>query len=228
MFQPPYESREVLRHMDELGAQSLPVIGVTGLMVGMILAVQASPILARFGAVLFVPTLVSVSVVREIGPVLTALMVTGRVGSSISAELGSMRVTEQIDAVEASGIDSFRLLVVPRVIACVALLPLLSGIVNGLALLGAFLASATETHISSTLFFHRAIYSLWLRDVIPATLKTAVFGFIIGVTSSEQGYTANGGTAGVGRASTKAVVHASLLLLFTDMIVAKVSVLLWP
>jgi phospholipid/cholesterol/gamma-HCH transport system permease protein len=226
-FRPPYETREVLRYLDELGAQSLPLVGTTGLIIGLILAIQSRPVLARFGAESYVPAMVSISVVRELGPILTALMVAGRVGSGMSAELGSMRVTEQIDAIEVSGTDSFRLLVVTRVLACTLLLPLLAGIVNVLALLGAYIAASSEMHMSWMLFFHSAVYSLWLRDVVPAILKTLVFGFIIGAIGCHQGYAARGGTEGVGRASTNAVVIASLLLLFADLVLAKLIVLIW-
>lgn len=226
-FRPPYESKEILKHLDELGAKSLPLVGTTGLMIGLIIAIQSRPVLARFGAEMYVPAMVSISVVRELGPILTALMVTGRVGSGISAVLGSMRVTEQIDAIEVSGINSFRFLVVTRVIACTLLLPLLTGIVDVLALLGAFVAALTETHVSTNLFFHSAVYSLWLRDIIPAIMKTVIFGFIIGVIGCRQGYTVTGGTAGVGHASTNAVVIASLLILFTDLVWAKLIVLIW-
>ena len=139
MFRPPYDTAELLTQMDELGAKSLPVVGATGLVTGLILAIQSRPVLARFGAESYVPAMVSISVVRELGPILTALMVAGRVGSGMSAELGSMRVTEQIDAIEVAGIDSFRFLVVTRVIACTLLLPLLTAIVNILAILGAYL-----------------------------------------------------------------------------------------
>jgi phospholipid/cholesterol/gamma-HCH transport system permease protein len=226
-FRPPGETKEILRHLDDLGAKSLPLVGTTGLMIGLIIAIQSRPVLARFGADAYVPAMVSISVVRELGPILTALMVTGRVASGISAELGSMRVTEQIDAIEVSGINSFRYLVVPRVVACTLLLPLLTGIVDVLAILGAFVASFTDAHHSAKLFFQSAVYSLWLRDVIPAILKTLAFGFIIGVIGCKQGYTATGGTAGVGLASTNAVVIASLLILFTDLMLAKLIVLAW-
>jgi phospholipid/cholesterol/gamma-HCH transport system permease protein len=138
-----------------------------------------------------------------------------------------MRVTEQIDALEVSGTDSFRFLVVTRVLACTLLLPLLAGIVNVLAILGAYLSAVTEMHMSWTLYFQRAVNSLWLRDVVPAIFKTLVFGFVIGVVGCHEGYTASGGTEGVGRASTKAVVTASLFLLFTDMILVKLIVLVW-
>jgi phospholipid/cholesterol/gamma-HCH transport system permease protein len=227
MFRFPYDRREVFRQADELGAKSLPVVGATGLVTGLILAIQSRPVLARFGAESYVPAMVSISVVREIGPLLTALMVAGRVGSGISAELGSMRVTEQIDAIEVSGLNSFRFLVMTRVLACTLLLPFLTAIVNVLAILGAYLSAAAEMHMSWQLYFHRAVYSLTLRDVLPAIMKTGIFGFIIGVIGCHQGYTATGGTSGVGRASTSAVVTASLLLLLTDMVLAKVIVLLW-
>lgn len=227
MLHPPYDKGEVLRQVDELGAKSLPVVGATGLVTGLILAIQSRPVLARFGAESYVPAMVSISVVRELGPILTALMVAGRVGSGMSAELGSMRVTEQIDAIEVSGIHSFRFLVVTRVLACTLLMPFLTAIVNVLAILGAYLSAATEMHMSWQLYFHRAAYSLTLRDVVPAILKTGIFGFIIGVIGCHQGYTATGGTSGVGRAATSAVVIASLLLLLTDMVLAKAIVLLW-
>jgi phospholipid/cholesterol/gamma-HCH transport system permease protein len=226
-FRPPYETREMLRHLDDLGAKSLPLVGTTGLIIGLILAVQSRPVLARFGAESYVPAMVSISVVRELGPILTALMVAGRVGSGVSAELGSMRVTEQIEAIEISGIDSFKFLVVTRVLACTLLLPLLTGIVNVLAILGAYISAFMEMHMAWNLYFYRALYSLWLRDVIPAILKTVVFGFIIGVTGCHKGYNATGGTQGVGRASTSAVVVASLLVIFADLILAKLIVLIW-
>ncbi len=224
---PPYEIGEILRHLDELGAKSLPLVGTTGLMIGLILAIQSRPVLARFGAEMYVPAMVSISVVRELGPILTALLVTGRVGSGISAELGSMRVTEQIDAIEVTGTDSFRFLVVSRVTACALLVPLLTGIVNILAILGAYVSAAAEMHMSWPLYFHYTVNSLWLRDVIPTILRTIVFGFIIGVVGSHQGYNATGGTAGVGRAATNTVVNTSLLLVFTDMVLAKLIVLIW-
>jgi phospholipid/cholesterol/gamma-HCH transport system permease protein len=227
MFRRPFESREVLKHLDELGAKSLPLVGTTGLIIGLILAVQSRPVLARFGAESYVPAMVSISVVRELGPILTALMVAGRVGSGISAELGSMRVTEQIEAIEIAGIDSFKFLVVTRVLACTLLLPLLTGIVNVLAILGAYISAFMEMHMSWDLYFHRAVYSLWLRDVIPAILKTVVFGFIIGVIGCHRGYHATGGTQGVGQAATSAVVVASLLVMFADLILGKLIVLIW-
>lgn len=226
-FLPPYEFSEVRKHMDELGAKSLPLVGTTGVIMGLILAIQSRPVLARFGAELYVPALVSVSVIRELGPVITALIVAGRVSSGIGAELGSMRVTEQIDAMEVLGVDPFKFLVVTRVAACTLLLPLLTGIVNVLAILGAYVAVSTEMNMSWRLYFYWVVNSLWLRDVVPGITKTLIFGFIIGIVGCYQGYHAAGGTEGVGRASTSAVVISSLLLIFTDMILVKVAVMIW-
>jgi len=227
VFLPPYERAEVRKHMDEYGAKSLPLVGTTGVLIGLILAMQSRPVLARFGAELYVPALVSVSVIRELGPIITALVVAGRVSSGIGAELGSMRVTEQIDAMEVSGIDPLKYLVVPRTIACTLLLPLLTGIVNMLAILGAYVAVSTEMNMSWNLYSYGAVNSLWLRDVIPGILKTIVFGFIIGIVGCYRGYHASGGTEGVGRAATSAVVIASLALLVTDMVLVKIVVMLW-
>ena len=227
VFLPPYEFSEVRKHMDELGAKSLPLVGTIGVIIGLILAIQSRPVLARFGAELYVPALVSVSVVRELGPVITALIVAGRVSSGIGAELGSMRVTEQIDAMEVSGVDPFKYLVVTRVVACTLLLPLLTGIVNVLAILGAYVAVSTEMSMSWRLYFYWVVNSLWLRDVIPGITKTLIFGFIIGIVGCYQGYHAVGGTEGVGRASTSAVVISSLSLIIMDMVLVKVVVMIW-
>jgi phospholipid/cholesterol/gamma-HCH transport system permease protein len=213
--------------MDELGAKSLPLAGTTGVIMGLILAIQSRPVMERFGAEMYVPVLVSVSVVRELGPVITALIIAGRVSSGIGAELGSMRVTEQIDAMEVSGVDPFRYLVLTRVVACTLLLPLLTGIVDLLAILGAYVAMLMEMNMSWQLYFYRAVNSLWLRDVIPGITKTAFFGFIIGIVGCYQGYHATGGTEGVGRASTGAVVISSLLVLLADMVLVKVMVMIW-
>ncbi len=226
-FLPPFEFAQIRKHLDELGAKSLPLVGTTGLIMGLILALQSRPVLARFGAESFVPAMVSVSVVRELGPVITALIVAGRVASGIGAELGSMRVTEQIDAMEVSGINPFKYLVVSRVIACMILLPLLTGIVDLLAIVGAYVAMAIDVNISWPLYFHSVTHSIWMKDLIPSISKTVVFGFLIGLVGTHQGYMTKGGTEGVGRASTTAVVISSLLIIFVDMLLVKLTVILW-
>jgi phospholipid/cholesterol/gamma-HCH transport system permease protein len=225
---PPYEVAEVRRHLDELGSRSLPLVGITGFIVGLIIAMQTRPTLFRFGADSFLPAMVALSFVRELGPVITALIVAGRVSSGIGAEIGSMRVTEQIDALEVSGIDPYNYLVVTRVIACIILQPLLTAIVNVIGLFGSYVAVAVESAMSWQLYWDSVIRSLGFADLIPGLAKTAVFGFVIGIVGSYEGFNATGGTAGVGRASTKAVVLSSMLIIFVDMILVKLTVLLWP
>jgi phospholipid/cholesterol/gamma-HCH transport system permease protein len=224
---PPYEFGEVKRHLDELGSRSLPLVGVTGFIVGLILAMQTRPTLFRFGADAYLPAMVAISFVRELGPVITALIVAGRVSSGIGAELGSMRVTEQIDAMEVSGIDPFKFLVVTRVVACIILQPLLTAIVDGLGLLGSYVAVAIESDMSWQLYWNSVTQSLTFADLVPGIAKTLIFGFIIGLVGSHQGYKATGGTVGVGRASTTAVVLSSLLIIFVDMILVKITVWIW-
>jgi phospholipid/cholesterol/gamma-HCH transport system permease protein len=227
VFFPPYEFGEVRRHLDELGSRSLPLVGVTGFIIGLILAMQTRPTLFRFGADAYLPAMVAISFVRELGPVITALIVAGRVSSGIGAELGSMRVTEQIDAMEVSGIDPFKFLVVTRVLACIILQPLLTAIVNGLGLIGSYVAVAIESDMSWQLYWNSVTQSLTFSDLVPGIAKTLIFGFIIGIVGSHQGYKTTGGTVGVGRASTTAVVLSSLLIIFVDMILVKITVWVW-
>ncbi len=225
---PPYELGEVGRHLDELGARSLPLAGITGFIVGLIIAMQTRPTLFRFGADSFLPAMVAISFVRELGPVITALSVAGRVSSGIGAELGSMRVTEQIDAMEVSGIDPYKFLVVTRVLACIILQPLLTAIVNSVGLFGSYVAVAIESNMSWRLYWDSVVQSLTFADLVPGLAKTAIFGFIIGIVGCHQGYNAEGGTVGVGKASTTAVVLSSMLIIFVDMILVKLTVVIWP
>ena len=228
VFRPPYEIGEVARHIDELGSRSLPLVGITGFIIGLIIAMQTRPTLFRFGADSFLPAMVAISFVRELGPVITALIVAGRVSSGIGAELGSMRVTEQIDAMEVIGIDPYRFLVVTRVLACIILQPLLTAIVNAVGLFGSYVAIAIESSMSWRLYWDSVVQSLTFADLVPGLAKTAIFGYIIGMVGCHQGYNAEGGTVGVGRASTSAVVISSMLIIFVDMILVKFTVLIWP
>ena len=228
VFVPPYELGEVRRHLDDLGSKSIPLAGITGFIVGLIIAMQTRPTLFRFGADAFLPAMVAISFVRELGPVITALIVAGRVSSGIGAELGSMRVTEQIEAIEVSGIDPYKFLVVTRVLACVLLQPLLTAIVNAIGLFGSYVAVALESSMSWQLYWDSVVQSLTFADLIPGLAKTAIFGFIIGIVGCHQGFHAEGGTVGVGRASTTAVVLSSMLIIFTDMILVKLTVWIWP
>jgi len=227
-FLPPYEFSEIKKHMDELGVKTLPIVSVTGIIIGLVLTLQSQPILARFGAEGFLPFMVSISVVRELGPVITALIFAGRVSSGIGAELGSMRVTEQIDAMEVSAIDPFKYLVVTRVIATTLILPLLVMYVNFLAIVGCYVAILLVNDITLQLYINQVIEAVKFGDLIPGISKTLVFGFIVGIVGAYKGYTADKGTEGVGKASTTSVVIASLLILIFDMILVKVSLWLWP
>ncbi len=227
VFLPPYEFAEVKNHMDELGVKTLPIVSVTGFIIGLVLAMQSQPVMARFGAESFLPGMVALSVVRELGPVITALIFAGRVSSGIGAELGSMRVTEQIDAMEVSAINPFKFLVVSRVVACTIILPMLTVYVIFLAIIGGYLAIYLSQGINFQLYTNAVINSLGFTDVIPGIAKTFVFGFIVGIVGAYKGYNAENGTVGVGNASTSSVVISSLIILLVDMVLVKITVLLW-
>lgn len=228
VFLPPYEFGEILKHMDELGVKTLPIVSVTGLTIGLVLSLQTQPVLARFGAEAFLPGTVALSVVRELGPVLTALIFAGRVSSGIGAELGSMRVTEQIDAMEVSAIQPFKFLVVTRILACTFILPLLTVYVIIIAILGGFIAMSISQVMSFQLYINAVVDSLTFGDIIPGIGKTFFFGFFVGMIGAYKGYTTEGGTVGVGRSSTSAVVISSLLILISDVILVKVALWIWP
>jgi phospholipid/cholesterol/gamma-HCH transport system permease protein len=183
---------------------------------------QSRPILLKFGADAYLPVMVSISVVRELGPVIGALIVAGRVSSGIGAELGSMRVTEQIDALEVSAVDPFNYLVVTRILACMIILPVLTVYLDFLAIFGAYVAVTLEASTTWVHYLDTVVFSLTLVDVIPNVLKTIVFGFIIGMVGSYYGYNTNKGTEGVGKAATISVVISSFCIIFFDMILIKV------
>jgi phospholipid/cholesterol/gamma-HCH transport system permease protein len=228
VFLPPYEFAEIKKHIDDLGIKTLPIVTVMGFIIGLVLAMQSQPVLQRFGAESFLPSMVALSVVRELGPVLTALIFAGRVSSGIGAELSSMRVTEQIDAMEVSAVHPYRFLVVTRILACSVILPILTIYVNFLAILGGFIAIFLSQGMSFKLYVDAVFRSLQFSDLIPGLIKTVIFGFIVGAVGAYKGYNATNGTVGVGRASTSAVVMASLLILLTDMVLVRLTVMIWP
>lgn len=228
VFLPPYEIREIKKHMDELGVKTFPIVSVTGFIIGLVLALQSYPVLQRFGATDFLPNTVALSVVRELGPVITALIFAGRVSSGIGAELGSMRVTEQIDAMEVSAINPFKYLVVTRVIATTMILPILTIYVIFIAMVGGYLAVIITEGMNWEYYQNAVVGAIEFGDFIPGIAKTFVFGYIVGLIGAFKGYTADGGTEGVGRASTTSVVIASLLILIFDMILVKITLWLWP
>jgi phospholipid/cholesterol/gamma-HCH transport system permease protein len=228
VFLPPYEIAEIKKHMDELGIKTMPIVTVTGFIIGLVIAMQSQPIMKKFGAESFLPGMVALSVVRELGPVITALIFAGRVSSGIGAELGSMRVTEQIDAMEVSAVNPYKYLVVTRILACTFIMPILTLYVDFLAILGGYIAIALSEGSSFQLYINAVFRSLEFTDLIPGVAKTLVFGFIVGSVGAYKGYNTDGGTVGVGRASTSAVVMSSLLILLTDMVLVRITVWLWP
>ena len=225
---PPYEFRETIRQIYELGFRSAPLIAVSGLAVGVVLSMHTRASLERFGAESMIPAGLAMALVRETGPLTAALLLSGRIGAGIGAELGAMRVTEQIDALEASAVDAFRFLVVTRVIACVIALPILTTIMNFSGILGGFLAETAASGMSLELYFTRAFSMIDMTDYVPATLKTVAFGFIIATVSSYLGFTTASGTEGVGRASTRSVVLSSILIIVVNVLLVQLTFFIFP
>jgi phospholipid/cholesterol/gamma-HCH transport system permease protein len=228
IFVPPFEIRETLRQVYELGFRSAPLIAVSGLAVGVVLSMHTRASLERFGAESLIPSGLAIALVRETGPLTAALLLSGRIGAGIGAELGAMRVTEQIDALEASAVDAFRYLVVTRVVACIVALPILTTVMNFAGMLGGFIAERAATGMSLRLYFTRAFSLIEFADYVPATMKTMVFGFIIATVSSYLGFTTESGTEGVGRASTRAVVLSSMLIIVSNVILVRLIFFLFP
>jgi phospholipid/cholesterol/gamma-HCH transport system permease protein len=220
---PPFEFKEFLRQSYLIGNKSLPLVGITAFIMGFVFTMQSRPTLAKFGAQSWLPAMVAVAMIREIAPVITALICAGKVGSGIGAELASMRVTEQIDAMEVAGNRPFKYIVVTRICACMLMLPLLATFADGISLVGSFvgvnLYGATSLHV----FYSHIFSKLDFIDIFPAFVKTFFFGFIIGLVSCYKGYNANEGTEGVGKAANTAVVWASLAIFIIDMLAVQIA-----
>lgn len=227
-IRPPYEAPEIIRQIYRLGTLSAPLILLSGLAVGVVMSMHTRSSLERFGAEAMIPTALAIAMVTETGPIVTGLLVSGRVGAGIGAEIAGMRVTEQIDALESLAVDSFKYLVVTRVIACIIALPLLTTVFNFAAITGGYLAETVISGMSLQLYFRRAFASINFVDLIPPTLKTAVFGLIIATVSSYLGYTAKGGARGVGDASTGSVVFSSVVLIVVNVVLVKTIFFLFP
>ena len=225
---PPFEVRETLRQLQELGLRSAPLIAVSGLAVGVVMSLHTRATLERFGAESMIPAGLAMALIRETGPLTAALLLSGRIGAGIGAELGAMRVTEQIDALEASAVDAFRYLVVTRVAACLVALPILTTIMNFAGIFGGYLAETITTGMSLQLYFTRAFSLVDMSDFVPATMKTMVFGFIIATASSYLGFTTTSGTEGVGRASTHSVVLSSVLIIIVNVVLVRLIFFLLP
>jgi phospholipid/cholesterol/gamma-HCH transport system permease protein len=222
-FKRPFEFKELLRQCYHMGNRSLLLVGITGFIIGLVLTLQTRPTLMEFGAVSWMPSMVSISIVREIGPIITALVCAGRIGSGIGAELGSMRVTEQIDAMEVSGTNPFKYLVVTRVLAVTLMLPLLVIIGDVIAIFGSYLVENVKGNVSFMLYFNQVFDALEFGDIIPATIKSFFFGLAIGIVGCFKGYNCEKGTEGVGKAANSAVVFTSLLLFIIDFIAVFVT-----
>lgn len=220
---PPFELKELLNQCYSMGNKSFFLVGVTGFILGVVFTLQTRPTLEEFGAEAYIPSMISISIVREIGPVIIALICAGRIGSSIGAELGSMKVTEQIDAMEVSGTNPFKFLVVTRIAATTLMIPLLVILGDFIALIGSAIIENMKGDVSFQLYFNQVFNSLEFSDLIPATVKTFFFGFAIGLVGCYKGYHSKKGTAGVGKASNSAVVYTSMLLFIIDFIAVFVS-----
>lgn len=224
----PFELEQVWRHIGEMGVGSLPLVAASGLALGVVMTLHTRSMLVAFGAAASIPRLQSLSFFVEIGPLLAALLVSGRVGAGIGAVVANMRASEQIDAIEAFSVDSFKFLVVPRVVACIIVLPLLTLFMDFCGVGAGFLSEYAVSHISLKLYIERAFSQFGCANLIPPILKTTVFGFLIGTVSSYFGYTINDGAEGVGRAATNSVVLSSLLVIVADVALVKIIFLIFP
>jgi phospholipid/cholesterol/gamma-HCH transport system permease protein len=222
-FSRDFEFKEFLRQCFQIGNKSLPLISVTGIIMGLVLTIQSRPALANFGAVSMLPGMVAISLIREMGPVITALICAGKIGSGMGAELGSMRVTEQIDAMEVSSTNPMRFLVVTRVLAATLMIPLLVLYADGLGLMGGWAGANIKGDVTFVLFLSQAFGHIKFMDFIPALIKSFFFGAVIGLVGCYKGYTAGRGTESVGIAANSAVVLSSLLVIIVDLVAVQIT-----
>jgi phospholipid/cholesterol/gamma-HCH transport system permease protein len=225
-FSKGFEFNEFLKQCFQIGNKSLPLIGVTGIIIGLVLTIQSRPVLINFGAESMLPGMVAVSIIREMGPVITALICAGKIGSSIGAELGSMRVTEQIDAMEVSSTNPMKFLIVPRILAATLMIPILTIFADALGIIGSWIGANIKRDVSFVLFIAQAFGKVDFMDFIPATIKTFFFGAVIGYVGCYKGFNAGRGTESVGIAANSAVVLSSLLLIIVDLIAVQITDLL--
>lgn len=224
----PFYLRDLIQQADVVGVGSLGIVLLTGLFTGMVLALQSQVELRQFGATIYIGRLVGASTVRELGPVLTALMVTGRAGSGMAAELGAMRVTEQIDALEVMATEPIHYLMVPRVWALVVMLPMLVLLGDAVGIAGGYLVSVVLMGANPVVYMESTFRYMDLWDLVQGLLKGGFFGFLVGVIGCQKGYFTSGGAEGVGRATTRAVVTASIAILVSDFFLTKLLTWLTP
>ena len=227
-FVPPHEGRELLRQLEAVGPKSFMLVALAGAATGAVLSLQTRDSLMRLGAGSLLPSVIVFSLIKETGPIITGLIVSGRVGAGIGAELGSMKVTEQIDAMEASAVNPYKFLVWTRVLACILMLPLLTLAADLFGILGGWATNALMEPISLRLFIENGFKTVTFSDFFPPTFKTAIFGFIIGLVSSFQGMRTQGGTEGVGRSATSSVVLCSLFIILADVFLVRIIQVLFP
>jgi phospholipid/cholesterol/gamma-HCH transport system permease protein len=223
IFSRDFEFKEFLRQCFHIGYKSLPLISVTGAIMGLVLTIQSRPALVNFGAVSMLPGMVAVSLIREMGPVITALICAGKIGSGMGAELGSMKVTEQIEAMEVSSTNPIRFLIVTRVLAATLMIPLLILYADAVGIFGSWAGANIKGDVSFTLFFSQAFSHIDFMDFIPAVIKSFFFGAVIGLVGCYKGYNAGRGTESVGIAANSAVVLASLLVIIVDVIAVQIT-----
>jgi len=223
VFHPKYEFEELLNQCFFIGNRSLVLVCATGLIIGLVITIQSHPSMEAFGTESWLPSVVSVSLVREIVPVITALICAGKIGSGIGAELGSMKVTEQIDAMEVSGTNPFKYLIVTRVVATVLMLPLLVVLGDTVALVGAYFGVNIHEVVSVNLFCNQVFEKLTFGDIMPSIIKSFFFGFAISIIGCYKGYNTKNGTQGVGRAANSSVVLSIFVVFIIDLIAAQIT-----
>jgi len=222
VFVPPYEFKEIIRQCYVVGWKSLPLISLTGFITGVVFTNQSRPSLSEFGATSWLPALISIAIIRALAPLVTALIASGKVGSQIGAELGSMKVTEQIDAMEVSGTNPYKFLVVSRVLATTISIPILSFYTAAVGLLGAFLSVHQHENTSWRVYYDQVFEAIDYLDVLTLVVKAVAFGFTIGIVGCYQGYHSSKGTEGVGRAANWAVVMSMFLVFVEEMLIVQI------
>ena len=223
LFLPPFQLNEFLRQCYVVGNKSVPLVAVTGFIMGLVLTIQSRPTMTKFGAESWLPSMVSLSLIREIAPVITALICAGKIASGIAAELGAMKVTEQIDAMEVAAINPFKYLVVTRTLATTLVVPLLVFIADFVGIIGGYIGYNIHNTMTLQRYFINVFEHLEFLDLIPATIKTFFFGFSIGIIGCYKGFNTHNGTASVGLAANAAVVSASLAIFIIDMVAVQVT-----
>lgn len=223
LFKPPFQFREFTRQCFAIGYKTLPLISITGFIMGLVLTIQSRPTLLKFGAESWLPSMVSLSLIREIAPVVTALICAGKIASGIGAELGSMKVTEQIDAMEVSAINPYKYLVVTRILATTLMVPILVIFADFIGIYGGYVGFNIHGNMTLFRYFSDVLEHLEFLDIFPAFIKTFFFGFFIGLIGCYKGFNASNGTASVGIAANEAVVAASLSVFIIDMMAVQLT-----